>query len=310
MATNNRAAWAVDPPVVPGGPRLVRVSLRQPGPGGKVVVTAVAPFPDPARPDAPLPVVRPLNAVIDEEKIELRVAPGLTVESWAPGDYRLAGAAPAPPFPFGAGEQSRVLALVGTLLPAGSDEAFRRMPALRTAPAEADFTTLERLEWVLDPARTTLSARVTVRVRHGPLFQIAVRPPPGFVADRSVAGADETVAHVGPPVAGQQVVEFARPLASGQQTDLRLEFRGPGAPPGAPVPFPAFAVAGAAEPRRVAQRRGRARVGRRRAGRRRGGPGGLWGWLTTDSPPTHGPCTSSAGRSRTAPRRSPPRTRT
>jgi len=286
VATNNRAGWTVDPPVVPGGPRQVRVSLRQPGPGGKVLVTAVAPFPDPARPDAPLPVVRPLNAVIDEEKIDLRVAPGLKVESWAPGDYRLTDAvAPTPLFPFGPGEQSRVLALVGTLLPAGSNEAFRRMPVVRTAPAEADFTTLERLEWAIDPTRTVLIARVSVRVRHGPLFQIAVRPPPGFVVDRSVTGADETVSHVGPLVAGHQVVEFARPLASGQQADLRLEFRGPGAPLGAPVPFPAFAVAGAAERDgwlSVTAAPTWGVVARAGAGAIHGG---LWGWLTTDSSP-------------------------
>ena len=116
VATNNRAGWVIDPPAAPNGPRRVRVSLRQPGPGGKVVVTAVAPFPDALHADA-LPVVRPLDAVLDDERIELRIAPGLKVDSWAAGDYQLTDVVhPAP----GAIDQTRVLSLAGALLPTGA----------------------------------------------------------------------------------------------------------------------------------------------------------------------------------------------
>ena len=281
VVTNNRAGWTVDPPSAPGGPRRVRVSLRQPGPGGKVLVTAVAPFPDPARPAAPLPAVRPLNAVLDDEKLELRVAPGLKVDAWAPGDYRLTDAATPP---AGAAEQPRVLALVGTLLPPGADEPFRRMPTVRAAPAEAEFTTHERLEWELGPARAVLVARVTVRVRRGPLFQIAVRAPPAFALDRGASNSDELVAYVGALTAGQHAVEFARPLAAGQQAEVRLEFRGAGAKPGEPTPFPAFAVLGAAERDgwlSVEAAPAWAVATRAGAG---ASPGELWGWLTTDAP--------------------------
>ena len=181
VVANNRAAWTVDPPTTPNGPRRVRVTLPQPGPGGKVLVTAVAPFPDPARPDAPLPAVRPLAAVLDEEKLDLRRAPGLKVQSFNPGDSRLPDTTtPAP----GAPDPARVLALVGTLVPPGVDEAFRRTPTVRAAPAEADFVTHERLAWELDPVRSVLVARVTVRVHRGPLFQLTVRPPPNYALDR------------------------------------------------------------------------------------------------------------------------------
>jgi hypothetical protein len=281
--TNNRAGWTVDPPAAPGGPRRVRVTLRQPAPGGKVLVTAVAPFPDPTRaPDAPLPAVRPLNAVLDDEKLEVRLASGLKIESWGAGDYRLTDAPhPAP----GAADQSRTLALVGTLLPPGADEPFRRMPSVRTTAAEAEFTTFERLEWDLDPARSVLAARVNVRVRRGPLFQIALRPPAGFQFDRGASGTDELVSHVGALAGGLQVLEFARPLAAGQSAELRLEFRGPGAKPGEPRPFPALGVIGAAardgwlsistEPAwTVAARPGAGAA-----------PGGLWGWFTADVRP-------------------------
>jgi hypothetical protein len=305
VVANNRAGWTVDPPTAPGGPRRVRVSLRQPGPGGKVLVTAVAPFPDSVRSgyendhslndrshnnraDAPLPAVRPQNAVLDDEKLELRIAPGLKVESWMPGDYRLVEATNTTGgvggLATGALDPARVLVLVGTLLPPNVDEAHRRMPTVRTAPAEAEFTSYERLAWDLDVARAVVVARLSVRVRRGPLFQLIVRPPPGFVLDRGATGSDELVAHIGAPGAAGQVVEFARPLATGQQAEVRLEFRGPGARPGEPVPFPAPAVLGAAERDgwlSVSAPPAWAVVTRAGAG---ACPGGLWGWLTTDAP--------------------------
>jgi hypothetical protein len=283
VVTNNRAGWAVDPPAEPGGPRRVRVSLRQPGAGGKVVITAVAPFPDASRMTDALPTIRPLNAVLDDEKLEVRIAPSLKVEAWHPGDYRLLDAA-APAAILPGGEPPRVLTLVGTLLPPGADELFRRMPSVRVALAEADFTTSERLEWHLGAARASLEARVTVRVRHGSLFQVVVRPPPGYVLDRGAAGPEELVSYVAPPAQGVQAVELARPLPGGQHAELRLEFRGPEVRAGEPLAFPAFAVVGAAE------RDGwlgitaaphwslAAHAG---AGATRGG---LWGWLTSDTP--------------------------
>jgi hypothetical protein len=288
VVANNRAGWTVEPPVAPGGPRRVRVSLRQPGPGGKVLVTAVAPFPDSSRPAAPLPAVRPQSAVLDDEKLELRVAPGLKVEAWTPGDYRLIESTNTTGgvggLATGALDPARVLVLVGTLLPPGAEEAYRRMPSVRTVPAEAEFTSYERLVWTLDPARAVLVARLTVRVRRGPLFQLVVRPPSGFTLDRGATGSDEQVAHIGPPGAAGQVVEFARPLATGQQAEVRLEFRGPGAQPDEQVAVPAPAILGAAERDgwlSVSAAPAWAVLARTGAG---ACPGGLWGWLTTDAP--------------------------
>ncbi|MDY3563489.1 hypothetical protein R5W23_005100, partial [Gemmata sp. JC673] len=278
VIANNGAGWSVEPPAAPGGPRRVTVSLRQPGPGGKVLVTAVAPLPDPARPaDAPLPVVRPLGAVIETESVELRVASGLNIEAWAPGDYHLTDAVTA-------AELSRVLSLSGALLAPGSDAPFRRMPSVRLSNPASAFNTSERLEWLPGPGASLLVARVGVRATRGALFQLTVRPPPGFALDRGAAGTDELVSHIGPPGADGQVIELARPLLAGQQAELRFEFRGPGARPGTPVPFPAFAVAAATERAgwlSVSTPPGWAPQLRPGAGAT---PAGLWGWLATDAP--------------------------
>ncbi|MBA4067679.1 MAG: hypothetical protein C0501_29040 [Isosphaera sp.] len=236
VVVNNRAGWAVDPGPA-DKPRRLRVTLRQPGAGGKVLVTAVAPFPDPARPPGdPLPAVRPATAVLDDETVSVRLAPGLRVENWNPGDYRLTDAQTEP-------GGTRVLSLTGTLLPPGADRPHRRLPSVAATAPEHDFTAATQVAWRLDPDRSAATVRVRVRVRRGPLFQLALTVPPGYALVR--AGPDDLVAHAA-RVSGGVVAEFAKPLTAGQSADVTFEFRGPRLAPGR-GPFPRFSPTGAAE---------------------------------------------------------------
>ncbi|MBY0456202.1 MAG: hypothetical protein K2V38_02575, partial [Gemmataceae bacterium] len=142
----------------------------------------------------------------------------------------------------------------------------------------------ERLEWRPGAARSALVARIRVRVTRGPLFQIGVRPPPGFTLERGPTATDELVSHIGTPGPAGQVIEFARPLAAGQQAELRLEFVGPGVKPGVPAPFPALVVVGTGERDgwlSASPEPGLGAVLSPGAGAIRAG---LWGWLTTDAP--------------------------
>lgn len=275
VVTNNRAGWTVDPAPGPNAPRKLRVTLRQPGAGGKVVVTAVAPWPDPQRGgDAPLPTVRPVGAVLDDETLEVRVHPGLNVASWTPGDYRLVETQTL-------SDQTRSLTLTGTLLPLGTDRVSRRPPVFVTAPAEHDFTTTEELAWRFDPHHATAVFKIGVKVRRGPLFGFAVRVPQGYALSRAASVPDERISHS--QFANNKVsVEFACPLASNQSVELVFEFRGPALSPGRNrLPFPAFTPVGARE----------------RTGVVAVYPGSVWtadawagvgtsrvGWLDTDSP--------------------------
>ena len=122
VVVNNRAGWTVEAPTTPGGPRRLRVVLRQPGAGGKVLVSAVAPVADREQPaNSPLPVVRPVNANLDDEAIEIHVAPGQKLENWHAGDYRLTDAQQF-------ADQSRTLSLTGTMLPPGGTGHSGRCP--------------------------------------------------------------------------------------------------------------------------------------------------------------------------------------
>jgi hypothetical protein len=283
VVMNNRAAWTVDPPEVPEGPRRVRLRLRQPGPGGPVVISAIALFPDSARSiEAPLPAIRPLAAIVTEETLELRIGSGWKIEAWNAGDYRLTGGSLVPSSLLGGGETTRVLTLEGTLLAPGVQESVRRLPSFRLSPPEAEVVTTERVTWTLGETRASLSARVDVRVRRGPLFQLSLRPPPGYVLDRNPVAIHERVSYVGPLAGGTQLIEFVPPLGSGQNLQLQLEFRGPPVQPGV-MPLPAWGF-GAAEREGWFSIRTSPRwtmtiqpgVGAE--------PVSLWSWLTTDIP--------------------------
>ena len=240
VVANNRAGWVIDPPAEPGGQRTVRVSLHQPGAGGKVLLSAVAPFPDPSRPTgAPLPCVRPVGANPDDEKIEIRLAPGFKLETWQTGDYRLVDTQML-------ADQGRALTLTGTLLPIGANQPFRRLPALGVAPAEVDFSTAEEIAWRFEADRAAVTARYTLRVRRGSLFQLAVRAPAGYGFLRASSPLEDLINHT-ETAGGTTTVEFARPLGAGQTTELDFEFRGPSLATAQSMPFPAFVPVDAVE---------------------------------------------------------------
>ncbi len=235
VTVNNRAGWRIDPAT-----KELRVSLRQPAAAAKVRVTAAAPLPAGPGTPVPLPTIRPVNGLPTDERAEVHLAPGLDLAAWDAGDYRLVDAT---------ADSGRVLSLIGTLLPAGSTAVARCPPAVRVAAGGPVFATTETVAWRVEAGRAHLSARIGVKVRRGPLFRVAVRPPAGFELVRTAATPADGLAFTALGAAGAVVVELARPLTAGQEAELVLDFRGPPVPPGPVVrlPFPTVGVAGAAE---------------------------------------------------------------
>ncbi|HEY3789126.1 MAG TPA: hypothetical protein VGL71_09735, partial [Urbifossiella sp.] len=230
---NDRSGWHVDPAT-----HLLHVGLRQPAGAGKVVISATAPLPPPGQ-TAALPTVRVPNALLGDERLELRVHPDLELEHLEAADYRIADAATN-------AEGSRLCELVGELLP-GGNAMSRRSPSVRLTNAGADFRTNEELEWQIEAGRTMLAARVEVRVRRGPLFRMAFRTPRGFAFSQAASTPENAISYAGATAGGVEV-EFARPLATGQQVELSFEFRGPVLPPRTThFSFPQFAPLGSAE---------------------------------------------------------------
>ena len=243
VVVNNRAGWVIESPETPGGPRTLRVTLHQPGAGGKVLISAMAPFPDPTRPrGSPLssmPGVRPVGTNLDDERIEIRLAPGLKPVNWHAGDYRLTDTQVL-------ADQGRSLTLTGTMLPVGESRPFRRLPALSVAPAEVDFSTAEEISWSFDVDRAAVTARISLRIRRGTLFQFALGAPAGYDFIRASSTQEDLISHA-ESASGTTSIEFSRPLGAGQSAQLTFEFRGPSLATMRQLAFPAFLPIGAAE---------------------------------------------------------------
>lgn len=241
VVVNNRAAWVVESVGWWTDARRLRVTLRQPGAGGKVTVSAVALFPTPpAGGGVTLPMVRPVGGYLDEETLEVRLAAGLKLNSWDPGDYRLTDS-------LSFADHVRILTLRGTLAAATVDRPFRRPPTLRAVAVESDFTTTEQVTWQFDAGGIAAVVRVGVLVRRGALFQLAVKAPDGYTLRRVGAVPEALVAYSG-FAARTATAEFARPLTAGDSAELTFEFRGPALAPGShQLPFPAFTPLGTSE---------------------------------------------------------------
>src|SRR5262249_6825052 len=110
-------------------------------------------------------------------------APGLKVEAWAPGDYRLTEVTAPPVGPAAATDPARVLTLVGTLLAPGAEAAYRRVPSGRPAPARGEVTNNARLARVRGAAagaggagERRRAARRAVPDHHSPAAGPGARP--------------------------------------------------------------------------------------------------------------------------------------
>lgn len=239
VIVNNRESWSIDAPTNPGGPRRLRISLNQPGAGGKVLISGLAAFHNPSGPtDSPLPMIRPISTVLDEETMEIRLSPELKPAKWMAGDYRLTDSQVLP-------DQTRTISLYGTLLPPGADRIFRQPPTITTSTAEPELATTEQIAWRFDTDRISAQLRLGIRVRRSPLFQLTLRTPPGYSFLRAISLQDDLIASTGFS-AGKVNVEFTRPLMPGQTADLVFEFVGPRAEPSR-FAFPIFTPVGATE---------------------------------------------------------------
>lgn len=230
----DRAGWQTEPPAMAGGPTLLRVRLRQPGPGGKVLITALAAPPDAANPDLPLPMIRPRNGRVGDERLHVRIAPDLKPSGWTNGDYRLLGTSTE-------ADRTLTLSFAGTLLPAGSNRAYRRAPGMAVVGVAPEYETRESLEWRIESGRPVLDVTMQVRVRRGTLFSLLLQMSPGHSLSRWTSTPEDAVAFAGPAggTPPAVLVEFQRPISEGQGVELRLEFRSQPVPAAARPESPA-----------------------------------------------------------------------
>lgn len=187
------------------------------------------------------------TALPGADTIEVNVAPELKLNGWLPGDYRPV---------VSSGPKGLKLQFTGTLAAA---DGPRRPPTVRVRAAEPEVATDESLVWRVEPGRTRLSATVKVRVVRGPVPQLAFRTAAGFMLESVALVPEDPAVSFGqlPGTPNTWTVEPSRAVPTGQQVELKLEFRGPPGPPAPdpadpnpaafPLPFPQFAPLNAVE---------------------------------------------------------------
>jgi hypothetical protein len=249
VSGGTRDRWSFEPAVDPKAAGRLTVTFQEPTATARVMVTATAALP--AGPQTwAFPGVRASGGLPTADVIEAAVHPDLRFDGWTAGDYRVAVPGVQP-------DRTLKVQFHGSLT--ATDSGRRRPPAVRVRPAEPELATEEALDWVVEPDRTRLSARVKVRVTRGPLAAVAVQAGPGYVLDAVTLGTDDSPVPFDPSPEGEGGwrIEPARAVPTGRTAEFRLEFRGPPGPrpadlgdtdpPAVVVGFPRFSLGGVAE---------------------------------------------------------------
>lgn len=195
------------------------------------------------------PQIRLPNGSMLGDAINIQIAAEYKLEGWQPGDYRIVTTATTP-------DRMTKLDFVRALLK--DDRPELKRPTIRIRPADGDFTTVEALEWRLEPSRNKLAAVFTVRVLSGPIPSFAFQASSGLILESATLGPDDPGVTFGPQpnVAHGWIVEPTRAVSKGQSLEIRLEFRATDtmapadlarANPGEFVPIPKVSPVGASD---------------------------------------------------------------
>ena len=164
------------------------------------------------------PQIRLANGLMLGDAITVQIAAEYKLEGWQPGDYRIVTTSTTP-------DRTTKLDFVRAL--SKDDRPELKRPTIRIRLADGDFTTVEALEWRLEPSRNKLAAVFTVRVLSGPIPSFAFQASGGLILESATLVPDDPGVTFGPQpnVANGWIVEPTRAVSTGQSLEIRLEFR-------------------------------------------------------------------------------------
>ena len=198
------------------------------------------------------PQIRLADGFTRAENIEILLAPECKLDGWQPGDYRIGSTSTAP-------DHSTKLEFIPAFA-ATEGRVDRRPPTIRIRASDREFTTVETLDWRLEPGRTKVALTCVATVVRGPISSFAFRAPAGYLLVNAAISPDDPGVAFGvqPGSSNGWFVEPTRAVASGSSLEIRLEFRSVDAaiPPdsarsdlGRLVPIPKIVPVGAVQRR-------------------------------------------------------------
>jgi hypothetical protein len=209
VAIRNLERWESRPGDDKHPPRVL-VHLREPLRSGSLTIQGIVPAVPGRGWTSPSAVV--VGAVPRGESLVIRVHPDLRLDDWRSGSFRLAESAVTP-------DRWQTLKLEAGLIRSGPAR-----PTARLRLAGPEYHVRERLGWVADTSRMTLTAQLAFEVARGPVFQVPLRMPAGWTVERIEADPPDLLAATDPPPAGPTVnVELQRPLTSTSSGRLTLQ---------------------------------------------------------------------------------------
>lgn len=207
VITPPRATWAFD-----SSSREVTVSLAEPLIAGRISFAAAIPVTD--RPWS-TPCIHSLG-VTGEDLLEMRIASGLKLDDWMPGDYALLRTAPLP-------DRGYALYFRGSWR---TGEFQRKPPVLHVQTAAPELAANVMFDWQPGESRNWLRTNLKLTVLRGPVTQFGLKLPAGYHASTFRLIPDDAAADV-TANAGKWTIEPARPWTTGQTIELLLDLRGP-----------------------------------------------------------------------------------
>jgi hypothetical protein len=259
VLVRNLESWEVQPPKTIGDKATLVVRVREPFPGGTVLVHCQAPLS--ASNDWSCPGIELQGALARDNRVTLRIAPDLQLENWQPGSYRIVKS-------LTEADGSLVVHLTPAIFMAPRARAGRQAPVQRPVRPSARLQALEPevrarqlAWWQVSRNGSTLTVQVAYDVARGRLYRLPVLIPPGWAvvgvslmpdllrnwtAVPDSAGTRLVVdlqGTLGPALAAQRGESPSRSPVRGRLT-LRLRSDQPGdpAPAGAGLPFPQLRV--------------------------------------------------------------------
>lgn len=223
QAAGPSPTWKVLPGEKRNDPSLVRIALPDPLRESDLRLIAVAVRPPVSGKAWSLPKIRVHAGISGVERTELHVDPDYEIDTFEPGDYRITESSVT-------ADQGHRLTLIGTFpIGTGPPPGGERRPASLTLKrAEPRYSSIEKLDWHLQPGRLTLVGHFRITALRGPVSQIPFRIPNGYtVRSIELDPIDSEVAWTNGPESGVISVQPSRAVPTGNSLEIRLLLQGP-----------------------------------------------------------------------------------